>query len=438
MGTMIDYSTIKTVHCIGIGGIGVSALARLLMHEGKRVSGSDRNASTITEALMGEGVVISIGHAAENIPVDTDLVVYSPAVRKDNPERQEALRRDIPALTYPQMLGVVSQGKRTIAVSGTHGKTTTTAMIAKILIDAGLSPTVIVGSLLAEGGSNFVAGESDIFVVEACEYCRSFLELSPHILVITNIDEDHLDYYRDLVDIQSAFRDLTQKVPNDGFVVCDPHDEKVLPVLNSVAGEVVDYSHYDLGEVVVGVPGEHNKRNARAAATAAARFGVADASIRASLAAFRGTWRRFEYKGETKSGAQLYDDYAHHPAEIRATLQGARELFPDKKIIVAFQPHLYSRTKLLLSDFAQSFADADEVVLAPIYAAREEPIAGVSSEHLAEAMSAYHKNVVALPSLAALANHLRTRSLPDTILITMGAGDISAVGEYIVDNPSNY
>ncbi len=433
---------IKKAHFIGIGGIGVSAVARMMLLRGASVSGSDRSASVITDRLASFGAHIVIEHNAKNLPDGADIVVYSPAVPESNHELALALERGIPTYSYPEMLGEISRGMRTIAVSGTHGKTTTTAMIAEILISAQKSPTVIVGSLL-KSGTNFVHGESDIFVVEACEYKRSFLNLSPEILVITNIDNDHLDYYKDIADIQSAFHELAMKVSATGFIVADMSNENTLQALAGVSATIVDYS---LGGSLGGptaklkllVHGEHNIKNAKAALAVAWLLEVEESTALEALAGFQGTWRRQELKGETTDGAIVYDDYAHHPTEIRATLQGFRAKFPTERIRVVFQPHLYSRTKLLLSEFSESFVDANEVIVAPIYAARETPDPEVSAEILAQAIADHQKvaglRVWAMSDFLAIETYLRDTIQKGDIIITMGAGDVNKVGEALLVN----
>lgn len=421
---------IHTAHFIGIGGIGVSAIARLMLIRGVIVSGSDRDHSLITEKLEADGATIFRGHDADYVPEHCELVVYSPAVHDDNPELVVARERGIQTLSYPEALGIISRGMRTIAVSGTHGKTTTTAMIAEILVGANLSPTVIVGSLL-KSGSNFIAGTSDIFVVEACEYKRSFLQLSPEILVITNIDNDHLDYYGTIEGVQQAFTELAEKVPGSGTIVCDPNDPFVAPVLAKAVARIVDYTKENL-TTLLAVPGEHNIKNAKAAVAVARTLGVDDSEAEKLVAQFPGTWRRMEYKGETEKGALVYDDYAHHPTEIRATLQGFRAKHPLGRIRVVFQPHLYSRTKLLLNDFAQSFRNADEVIVAPIYAAREAPDPSVSADLLAWEMAKYHSNPRAFNDFPAIEKYLRDTASANDIIITMGAGDIYKVGEALI------
>lgn len=428
----MEIKNLNKIHFIGIGGIGISAIARMMVYEGKIVTGTNNIESPETlDDLRKAGVDISLDIDVDKIPKDTDLIVYSIAWDQNEPEYMKEVKSlGIPVITYPEMLGIISKDKKTVAVAGTHGKTTTTAMIAEIVLSAGLDPTVIVGSFLLGHESNFVAGKSNLLIAEACEYKRSFLNLSPNILVITNVDEDHLDYYKDLADIQSAFRELAEKVPADGFIICDPSDERVKPVLNNVRAEIVDYTKIPLADLKMKMAGEHNKKNAAAAIAAAGQLGVEQTTAEIALGNFRGTWRRFQYKGETKNGAIIYDDYAHHPTEIRATLAGARETFPDKKLVVFFQPHLYSRTKSLLSEFAQSFAQADQVFVLPIYAAREPADPDISSEILVREIN-QQKPIAEFINDEAIVDRVRASSHPDSLLLFVGAGDISAMAQEV-------
>lgn len=426
---------IHVAHFIGIGGIGVSAVARLMLSRGVSVSGSDLALASIIEKLESDGAMVFVGHDGKNVPTECDLVVYSPAVKVDNPELLVAQERGVQTLSYPEALGMISQGMRTVAVAGTHGKTTTTAMIAEVLVGAQLIPTVIVGSLLKSSGSNFIAGKSDIFVVEACEYKRSFLNLSPEILVVTNIDNDHLDYYGSIEGIQQAFAEMVAKVPSTGAIVCDPSDALVAPVLTKAVARVIDYTKENIS-VPLAVSGEHNIKNAKAALAVARLYGVEEMEAETLLAKFEGTWRRMENKGVTASGALVYDDYAHHPTEIKATLQGFRAKYPEGRIRVVFQPHLYSRTKLLLNDFAQSFSDADEVMVAPIYAAREANDPTITAEILAQCIVDEQKapglRVWAMLDFLAIETYLRDTAGKGDIIITMGAGDIFKIGESLL------
>lgn len=428
----MDLKKYNNVHFIGIGGIGVSAIARMMILEGKKISGSDVKESEITEELALSGATIFVGHEKENIG-DVDLVVYTVAVNNNNPELVSAKERGITCLSYPEVLGLISKNKKTIAISGTHGKTTTTAMIAKIFMDAKKDPTVVVGSKLLEesahGRSNFVAGRGEYFVVEACEYRRSFLNINPTIGVITNIDNDHLDYYKDLEDIKSAFMSFVELIPREGVLVCDRGDERLMDIVNRTTSTVVDYMDFYDNEIEMLVLGEHNRKNAAVALAVANVAGIDISMAKKSLKEFKGTWRRFEYKGKTENEALVYDDYGHHPTEVVATLSGAREKFQDKKITVVFQPHLYSRTKLLLNDFANAFNDADTVLIAPIYAAREQFDESIKSEMLALKIGNKAK---VFTSLLEIEDYLKGSLKDGDILITMGAGDIFKVGESLI------
>ena len=299
----IDLSKVKKAHFTGIGGIGVSAIARMMLAEGKIVSGSDVSDSAIIDELRKLGAKIFLGHNADNVAEDVDLLVYTPALTADNPELKKAVELGVPTFSYPEMLGLISKNKYTIAVSGAHGKTTTTAMIAKILIDAGLDPTVIVGSLLKDQGSNFVAGKSEYFVVEACEYKKSFLTLNPKIIVITNIDNDHLDYYGNLENIKKAFGEFAAKLPEEGYLVCDQNDENLKDIIKEVKFKIIDYTKIKINNnFSLKIPGWHNIKNAQAAVAVAKILGVDFKKAENSLESFEGTWRRFEFKGETKNG----------------------------------------------------------------------------------------------------------------------------------------
>lgn len=422
-------SKVKTVHFIGIGGIGISAIARMELLSGVRVSGSDVSASEITVELEKLGAKITIGQEAKNIPKNVDLVVYTIAITKDNPEFAEALRREVIMKSYPEMLEEISRDKYTVAISGTHGKTTTTAMIAKLLIDAKLDPTVIVGSILKDTKSNFIAGKSKYFVVEACEYRRSFLNIHPTILVITNIDNDHLDYYKDLTAIQKAFAEMVAKVPKNGYIVTNATDKNIRPALKEAKGKVVDYAEFRSKALKLQVPGAHNRENAVAALAVAHILEIEKKKAVTSVENFSGTWRRFEYKGKTKKGILVYDDYGHHPTEIAATLSGARELFPKQKIRVVFQPHLFSRTKLLFKEFVGAFSFADEVLLLPIYPAREPFDPSISSEMLSDAIKEKHKPSHSFESFEAVEKYLTETAKKGDVVITMGAGDVHKVAE---------
>ena len=436
----LDLNTIKNVHFIGIGGIGISAVARMMLHEGKNVTGQDMQEGEIVSELKKLGIDIKIGQSYDNIPTDTDLIVYTIAIDTYDKELAKKIheQKNIPIRSYPQMLDIISRDKYTIAVSGTHGKTTTTAMIAQILSGTGNDPTVIVGSLLVGSKSNFIAGKSRYLVVEACEYRRSFLNINPKILVITNIDSDHLDYYKDIEDIKSAFHEMAMRVPSDGFVVCNPDDTNIADVVKGINAKVINWQdNFDAG-LKLKIPGAHNKKDAAAAVAAAALLGISKSDSEKYVKEFPGTWKRFEFRGKLSNGILLYDDYGHHPTEIMATLEGFRELYPkadEWKITVVFQPHLFSRTKLLLNDFAKSFIDADEVLILPIYYAREVDDGTISSEILADEINKNTNNSKAFPDFKSLEKYLKLElsAMGDkNVIITMGAGEASKIGDFLL------
>jgi len=431
------------IYMIGIGGIGMSALAQLYKTEGHSVSGSDREASPTTDLLRKNRIKVFLQQKAVNVPKNADLVVYSDAVWDDNPERIRAKELGLRQISYFEALGEVSKDKYTIAVTGTHGKTTTTAMLAKILKDAGKQPTGIVGSLVSEFGSNFIQGEENLFVVEGCEYKDHVLKLSPTILVLTNIEWDHTDWFPTLDSLQNMFSKAVAALPPKGALITNPNHPNIAGIVANVTCRVIDYTKESVPQLHL--IGEFNKNNARAAKAAARTFAsdISEQTIDASLADFRGTWRRFEKKGETKDGTLVYDDYAHHPTAIKETLKAAREKFPDKKIIVAFHPHLYTRTRDFMDEFADAFTGANEVLIAPIYPARELPIPGITAEALAEKISAHGILASGYNTLAEVESSLRSRTAPhcdlvpagcNRLVITMGAGDIYKVADALVQN----
>jgi UDP-N-acetylmuramate--alanine ligase len=420
----------KKIHFIGIGGIGMSALAQYFKDQGARVTGSDRDTSPVTELLEKNAITVVIGQKADNVPVDAEMVVYSDAVPENNPERLRAKNLKIPQLSYFGMLGKVSEGKTTIAVAGTHGKTTTTGMLTKILADGNVSPTAIIGSIVKDFDSNYLHGDSNVFVVEACEYRDHLLELSPKILVITNLEWDHTDWFPSLEALQKTFRKAITKVTSDGTIVTNPGNPTIGLLLTGVKAQIVDYTKEESPDLRV--PGEFNRANARAAAAAARILAptLSSDSISTSLSHFHGTWRRFEYKGKSSNGADVFDDYAHHPTAIRATLSALRAQTKGK-IFVAFHPHLYSRTRDLMEEFANSFQDADEVAIAPIYAARETNDGTVSSEFLAGKVRAHGVKATAYATFDEIRGFL-LKAKENDVIMTMGAGDIYKVADALV------
>ena len=430
------------IHFIGIGGIGMSALARYYLHEGWQVTGSDREKTIITEGLEKLGITIDYEQAgtiiydsAKKAATPIAMVVYTEAMAASHPEMQAARALEVPMMNYFEALGQVANPYYLIAVAGTHGKTTTTAMLADIMEEASYDPTVIVGSLRSKTGSNFRPGQSKYALVEACEYKRDFLTLEPDVLVITNIEHEHVDYYKDLTDVQSAFAELVAKVPAEGAIIVDTTDQNVVPVLKGAKANVIDYR--DMFDVLTPMhqPGLHVRLDAAAASAAAAFINIETATSKEALQNFAGTWRRFEYKGDivaTGGGlVPVYDDYGHHPTEIRVTIVGARELYPEKRLILAFQSHTYSRTQELFTEFVTALGMADAVVLLPIYAAREENESGVSSEQLAEALTSAGTPTQVIQTPAAAALHLKETVQDGDMIIVMGAGPVTEVASQL-------
>ncbi|MCB9814302.1 UDP-N-acetylmuramate--L-alanine ligase [Candidatus Nomurabacteria bacterium] len=423
----INLNEISRIHLIGIGGIGMSALARHFLTEKKQVSGSDRSLSTITKTLDSEGIQVFGEQVASNISKDIELVVYTAAVTEGSDgwaELEQAKKLKIPCVSYFEALGMAMNPYYLIAVAGTHGKTTTTAMLTEIFEQAGKDPTAVIGSLRAKTKSNYRAGKSKFAIVEACEYKRDFLHLTPDVLVITNIEFDHVDYYKDLSDVQSAFREMIDRVNENGVVITNAKDPRIAPVIEGIKVPVINYmSSLDL-ELKLKQPGMHNRINA-AAALATARHEKLDMEqAKESLINFTGTWRRFEFKGEV-NGALVYDDYAHHPTEIRATIDAARELYPERRLVIAFQPHMFSRTKALFDEFAKAVGLADQVIFLPVYAARENNVSGVTSRELAVKSLEYISESTYCDSIVDAAKILKNTLTENDVLLIMGAGDVT-------------
>lgn len=431
---MPPFAAIARAHFVGVGGIGMSALARLFLGEGKQVSGSDRAPSAITDALTQEGIQFCAAQVAENITPDINLVVYTEAMPHDHEELIAARTLGIPTINYFDALGMVANQYRLIAVAGSHGKTTTTAMLIDIFEKAGLDPTAIVGSLRAVTHSNYRKGKGSYFIVEACEYKRDFLSLTPDVLVITNIELEHVDYYKTLDEVIAAFREFALQVREGGTIIANLSDAAMQPVIDAVASRgvrVVNYTKHVDPLMSLQVPGMHNRLNAAAAMAAAEACGITPEVAKAALADFRGTWRRFEYKGEVH-GAKIYDDYGHHPTEIVATIKGARELYPERTLTLIFQSHTYTRTDALFNDFVHALALADRVCVLPIYAAREKNESGITHEALAQAVAASQPATHAYDSFEAVIAAVRPTLSEKDLVLVMGAGTITRVADMLV------
>jgi UDP-N-acetylmuramate--alanine ligase len=442
----------------------MSGIAEILLDQGFRISGSDRALSEVTERLQKLGASIFEGHHAKNIAQDVDTVVYSSAVQPDNPEILEAQKRNIPIVRRAEMLAEVMRLKYGIGIAGTHGKTTTTSMTSLVLMEGGLDPTVIVGGKLSGlGGTNARLGRGEFIVVEADEYDRSFLSITPTIAVLTTLETDHLDCYRDLEDIKSAFIQFASKVPFYGFIVLCLDEPALLDImphlskkkivtygLNPQADvQAVDIRHKDnsttytlvrsnqeLGTIILQVPGIHNVQNSLGAITVAIELGIPFKKIKAGIEKFAGVYRRWEKKGEVNNIA-LYDDYAHHPTECRATLSGVKSGW-RRRVVCVFQPHLYSRTRDFYEDFGKSFLLSDVLVVTDVYPAREEPIQGVNGELIVNAAKQFgHKDVHYVADKNNIPAFLKSIVKSGDIVITMGAGDIWKFGEKFLNQIVN-
>ena len=451
------FAKIQRVHFVGIGGIGMSGIAEVLLNLGFKVSGSDLKESTVTDRLKTLGATIFIGHRAENV-AGAEVVVTSSAIARDNPEVLQARSTKIALVQRAEMLAELMRLKYGIAIAGMHGKTTTTSMVAAVLASGGLDPTVVVGGRVDTMGSNARLGKSQYLVAEADESDRSFLKLSPIISVVTNIDREHMDTYRDLADIEQTFLEFLDRLPFYGMAVICMDDERVRTLLPRIAKRVltygqaadadfrisvlprgrslgpgdpinrfrVEYSGKSLGDFELFVPGLHNVLNATAAIAVGTGLDIAPDAIRAALSGFSGVDRRFQLKGQA-NGISVVDDYGHHPTEIRATLAAARQC-AYKRIHVIFQPHRYTRTRDLMNDFASCFSDCDSLQVLDIYAASEQPIAGITGEALAKKST--HARYAS--SFADAIEHTVTHAANGDLVLTLGAGNVSQIGPQIL------
>ena len=461
------------VHCIGIGGIGVSAIARYYLSEGHRVSGTDGTASALTHELETEGIVFSTAQDGAMITASTDIVIYSPAIPAQNPERKKAAELGIRTLSYPEALGELTRTKFTIAVCGTHGKSTTTAMIALMMVAGDMDPTVIIGTKVREfGNRNFRAGKSDFLVIEACEYQDSFLHYSPHLIVCPNVDVDHLDYFKTEENYVNAFGKFFANLAHSGHIIA-PDSERLRTLAEKSKGTFIpvrfDDTTFSVGDKSwpypqPRVPGKHNRTNAALALTAAKVLDIPETVAIKSLQAFSGTWRRFEIKGKL-NGATVIDDYGHHPTEIKVTLRAAQEWMEEarskkqeddedlkvstfktrttdrqqltsNRLVVVYQPHQYSRTKLFLHEFGTAFSDADLVIVPDIYRSRDHD-ESVGVKELVEEIAKNGTEAVDGEGLEKTAQWLRDNITDQDIVITMGAGNIDGIYGMLPIEPSS-
>ncbi|MDE5910027.1 MAG: UDP-N-acetylmuramate--L-alanine ligase [Lachnospiraceae bacterium] len=454
----LDFNHPIHIHFIGIGGISMSGLAEILIDKGFTVSGSDTKSTSLTELLARKGAAIYYGQKAENLSSDIDLVVYTSAIHPDNPEYNAMKEMGIPSLTRAQLLGQLMKNYDIpIAISGTHGKTTTTSMVSEILLEAGVDPTLSIGGILKTIDGNIRIGHGKCFVTEACEYTNSFLSFFPKISIILNVEEDHLDYFKDINHIRHSFHQFAALLPEDGTLIINGEIPEIDTILEGIDCHIITYGgltsydyhpediHYNetgcasftlirkdgsKEAINLNVPGRHNIYNAMAAIALADQLLIDCSTVKKALSNFHGTDRRFEYKG-TMNGTVIIDDYAHHPTEITATLSAALN-YPHKTLWCVFQPHTFTRTKAFMKEFATALALADHIVLSDIYPARETDDLGISSKTLQKEIEALGKSCFYFPSFSEIENFLSENCSPGDLLITMGAGDVVNIGENLL------
>lgn len=454
------FGRTRHIHMVGIGGIGMSGIAEILLIRGYIVSGSDSNVSETTERLKELGATIYPGHDASNVE-GADVVVYTSAVKaKDNVETREAMSRQIPVIKRSEMLAELMRMKYGIGIAGTHGKTTTTTMAGHVVQDGSYDPTIIVGGRVHSfDKTNAVVGKGDIIIVEADEYDRTFLRLSPSMAVITNIEAEHLDIYEDLEDVKQAFIEFANKVPFYGAVIVCLDDANIRSILPKIDRRTISYGFTPqaqlrainieqaafestftvifedevLGEITIKSPGEHNIKNALGAVAVGLELGMSFKNIISGLERFQGVFRRFQPKLDTEK-LIVIDDYAHHPTEVKASIEGARNGWKNRRLVAVFQPHLYSRTQQMYKEFGLSFFDAEVLVVTDVYPSREKPIEGVTGKLIADTAKEYgHRDVHYLKDKTELPGKLRDIVKDGDIVITMGAGDIYKYGEQFVE-----
>jgi UDP-N-acetylmuramate--alanine ligase len=443
----------RQIHCVGIGGSGMSALACILKKTGIRVSGSDLQDSEILSKIRKQGIKVFIGHKSKNLPSGTDLVIRSSAIPLNNPEIKEAAGHKIPVLNYAQGVGLLSNCHKTICICGTHGKTTTTAMTAAVLTALKQDPTVIVGSSVNElQNRNYRAGKGKYFVLEACEHFRSFLNYKPQIIILTNVEADHLDYYKDLKDYKSSFIEFINKLPADGILIANGDDKNIRDILKKcrkpkvflygsgknnnylLKGSKVLKKNKQIAILDLNIPGKHNLMNSAAVISLVDKLGLNVKVALKILNSYKGSARRFELKGIVK-GTHIIDDYGHHPTEIAATLKAVREKYGKKsRILCVFQPHQYSRTRLLLNDFAKSFGDATEVIIPNILRVRDTDadVKSITPQKLVQKITLHHGNAKFIHGLDKTATHIKKHIDKYDVVITMGAGDVWKIADMLV------
>lgn len=455
----MTLSSFKKIHFVGIGGISMSSLAEILNSWGYTIIGSDMKSSEITEKLISIGIKVYIGQKCENIEDDVDLIVYTAAVNENNPELLEGKKKNIKTIDRAELVGLIMKNfKYPISIAGTHGKTTTTSMVTEIFLEAETNPTVSIGGILPSISGNYKIGSNDYFVVETCEYCDSFLKFNPFAAIILNIDKDHTDYFKDIEHIYSSFNKFACRIPENGFLVINNDIKDVSKVTESVKCNIITYgidnkSMYYPENIVfnekgcasfdvikegkkiyhinLSVPGKHNIYNALSAIALCDKFKISEKSILNGLEKFTGTHRRFEFKGKFNDNITVIDDYAHHPTEIKATLEAAKSN-KINKLWCVFQPHTYSRTKSLLEEFSYSFDKADNIILLDIYAAREKDTGEIHSRDLLEKLKSRNKKVYYFENFESAVSFIKSECQKNDMLITMGAGDVYLLGEMLL------
>lgn len=452
----MKLSDFNKIHFIGIGGISMSSLAEILDSQGKKVTGSDNNASDTTKKLEEMGINVTIGQKAENITNDIDLVVYTAAIGEDNPELMAARNSNATVIDRAALVGMLMLSyNHPVSVAGTHGKTTTSSLVTEIFLQAGVNPTVSIGGMLPSIGGNYKVGDKDYFVLETCEYCDSFLKFNPHSAIILNIDLDHVDYFKNIDNIYKSFHKFAMRIPENGFLVINNDIPRLSEVVEDIKSPVITYGndsnadwyptdiHFNslgfasynanykgkkIAQVELNIPGEHNIYNSLSAFALAYEYGIDVEDILKGIYNYRGTDRRFQHKGKFRD-VMVVDDYAHHPTEIAATINSARGM-DIKELWILFQPHTYTRTKALLEDFAKVLSKADRVIIADIYASREKDTGLVTAKDLADKID----GAVYGGSLAECEKYVRENCPDNALFITMGAGDVFKVGENLVKN----
>ena len=417
------------IYCSGIGGIGLSAYASHMKALGHDVSGSDRSKSATTDDLESQGIKVFFNQDGSHLPQELDLLVYSEAIPANAPERTIPKQRGVKELSYFHALGELTNGKQVINVCGTHGKSSTTAMVAKILMNARRDPNIVVGTKMNElSGRNWRKGENDLWIVEACEYRRSFLFLKPSIILITNADGDHFDAFKDQNDYDNAFLEFFASLPEDGVIIAHGKDAHAMKLIKKSGKKIIDADA--LVEPKLAVPGEHMRQNARLALALAIHLGIDEQIARESLEGFGGTWRRMEVKGTTQDGVTVIDDYGHHPTEIKATLAAMREAYPKRRIVTVFQPHTHDRTRTLWNDFASSFKDADVAIITDIYDARPDTEKGSADPKKLASDIAKQSGIesIYVGDLKKAEDLLHRGMLrKNDVLVVMGAGSVTSL-----------